>query len=177
MHSASSESLKRLFDRAAIHDALYRWCRAIDRQDYELLGQVFHADAVIDNGSYNCSVAEYAPKAFRRHASIPRAAHMIGNVLIDFTAPNSAFSEAYCHALEHQPGSNGAPDLDRIVRMRYADQFEEREGAWKIARRLAVIDHEIWQPATGDTAAAAGRVVGTRDESDPVWQLRRSLGL
>jgi hypothetical protein len=143
-----------------------------------LLQQVFHEDAVIDNGRFRGGVAAYAPEAFQRHEAIPRAVHMIGNVLIDFIDDARAFIETYCQALEFRPGTGGSPDLDRVVRLRYADAFEERAGQWRIASRLVVIDHEHWQPSpASDTATAGCRLTGVRGEHDPVVQLRRSLGL
>jgi len=103
---------------------------------------------------------------------------MIGNVLIDFIDDARAFIETYCQALEFRPGTGGSPDLDRVVRLRYADAFEERAGQWRIASRLVVIDHEHWQPSpASDTATAGCRLTGVRGEHDPVVQLRRSLGL
>lgn len=92
---------------------------------------VFHVDATIDNGHFKGSPEAFAAMVRERHARIPKSLHMIANVLIDFTRPHRAFVESYGLALEQHPGEGAGPDLDRVVRVRYADEFEERSGEWK----------------------------------------------
>ncbi len=166
-------------DRAQIAEALYHYCRAIDRIRPEALLNCFHADALIDNGQGLFEVDAFAAMVVERHAAIPQAFHMIGNILVDFTGADTAFVESYCLAMEHHPGAAQGQLLDRIVRVRYADQFERRDGAWKVARRLVVIDHEMAFKVDPDVSPFAGvpKHAGVRGLQDPVEQLRRSLGL
>lgn len=178
MTAVAASTLAQLGDRAAIAAVLQRWCRAIDRRDAALMQTVFHPDALITNGRDDCGSKEYIERAASRHAGIPKSSHMIGNVNVEFVGPDAAFCETWCHALEAHPAQGDRPALDRLVRMRYADEFARRDGAWRIARRTAVIDHEVWLPAPErDTAAEAGRLVGLRSADDPIEQVRRRLGL
>ena len=141
-----------------IQDALYRYCRAIDRQERALLGQVFHTDAVIDNGHFKRGPADFSRMATKRHTAITQVSHMVANVLIDFMEPCKAFVESYRLALEHRPHCDAGP-LDRVAHVRYADVFERRAQAWRVAHRNAVIDHEMSCPASTATPARGGRML------------------
>src|SRR5690606_32769431 len=129
----------------------------------ELLAEVFHPDARIDNGHFQDSPADFTAMVRERHAAIPEASHMINTVLVDFTGPASAFVESYCLALEFHPHGKQGP-VDRIVRMRYGDEFELRGGRWKVARRMVVMDHEMSVPSSagGSTWSNKGRLQGVR---------------
>ncbi len=137
-----------------------------------------HADATIDNGHFCGSPAEFTAMVRKRHAQVPVASHMISTVLVDFTGEASAFVECYGLALEHHPHGSEGP-LDRIVRVRYGDEFERRNGVWKVARRQVVIDHEMSIPASkgGSTWSNSGRLMGARNSDDPLSKRRRALGL
>lgn len=167
----------RTADRLAIHDTLARYSRAIDRQELALLDEVFHADARIENGHFQGSPADFQAMVRERHAAIPRASHMVNTVLVDFTGPGSAFVESYCLALEWHPHGREGP-VDRIVRVRYGDEFELRGGRWKVARRMVVMDHEMTMPSTGggSTWSNAGRLLGVRSAQDPISRRRGELG-
>lgn len=169
---------QRVADRLAIQDALARYCRAIDRQELELLSEVFHDDARIANGHFEGSPADFVAMVRERHAKIPKASHMVTTVLIDFTGATGAFVESYGLALEYHPHGKEGP-VDRIVRVRYGDEFEQRAGHWKVARRIVVMDHEMSVPSSagGSTWSNAGRLEGARSTADPVSQRRIALGL
>ena len=45
-------SLEVAADKMAIMDVVYKYCRAIDRLDRELLESVFHEDSIHHHGEY-----------------------------------------------------------------------------------------------------------------------------
>ena len=45
-------SLEIAADKIAIMDVVYKYCRAIDRLDRELLESVFHEDSIHHHGEY-----------------------------------------------------------------------------------------------------------------------------
>lgn len=172
---------ERLVDRMQITEVLYRYCRAIDRiQANELIGAVFHEDALVNKNGIPDPVAVWATEVARRHPGVPQASHMVTNVLIDFLGPDSAFVESWCLAVEQQPPTPDEPrTMDRVFRVRYADRFERRaDGRWRIASRTFVLDHVLAMPLEGTVdAGPAGRIAARRDADDPVMQMRRELGL
>lgn len=173
------ESLQRLLDRAEIEDVLHRYCRGVDRIQLDVLASVFHPDAVIDYGAIQRTAQEFVAYVGEKHPKVPFASHMVMNKLIDFLSPQKAFVESWCLALErHPPNKDGAFDIDRVFRVRYGDIFEKRGGAWRIAKRMTVIDHVLSAPV--DPALQlppSGRFEGRRDADDPVMKMRAALGL
>lgn len=163
-------------DRLKIQQALYTYCRAIDRIQLDLLDQVFHRDALIDRANTTITLEQFVTNVSARQPTLPTAFHMIGNVLIDFVDDDNAFVETYCLALErHNDSEKGA--VDRSVRLRLGDHFQRREGQWKIARRLMIIDHEQAIPVSlmGDAMFYSDDNKGARDASDPVLAMRDQL--
>ncbi len=169
-------SQERVVDRLQIQEVLYRYCRAIDRIQVDLLDDVFHPDAIVDKGDGGVPMATWRANVAVRHPTVPRASHMITNFLIDFIGPDSAFVETCCLAVEQHPSKTGGDTIDWIYRVRYGDRFERRDGQWRIAHRTFVMDHTMGvavQMATNLT----GRYPARRDATDPIWAMRAELGL
>jgi SnoaL-like domain len=112
--------------------------------------------------------------------------HQIGNIQIDFDSHAAgdgtvAFAETYFTAV-HRIGSAGwspfpqaRPGEDLMMRDRYVDRFEDRDGQWAIADRAIVIDWARFDPPddrgiVGNSPQPRGR----RDHSDPVYHPRKS---
>ena len=119
----------------AIHDALRSYCRGIDRLDAQLVMAAFHAGAqLIDYGAESMTIeafAEYAVASLGRRFVATQ--HRLSNVTIQFSSTSNAKVEAYVLAFHVQ--ANGDETLLHTFNGRYIDQFEEREGTWKIVRR------------------------------------------
>lgn len=170
---------ERLADRMQIQETLYLYCRAIDRIDSDLLRTVFHPDVEIDRGDVCIDRETFVRNVAKRHPTVPYATHQVMNFLIDFLAPDRAFVESYCLALEqHPPAETSAPTVDRIYRVRYGDTFERRAGVWRIGHRMMVIDHV--QDAAIDPSLVQPlplQNVGQRNANDPIQLKRRTLGV
>ena len=168
MKKASDWTPDRIADRMAIEDVLAQYCRAVDRIDIDLLRDVFHPDATIENGPNTGGVDGFLAAVAQRHPTVPFAMHMVMNKLIDFLSPDRAFVETWCLAMERQ-----TPEADLIVRVRYGDIFEKRDGAWAISHRATVLDHVMSVPvAEGPMPLMQGRLVGKRGPDDPLALMR-----
>jgi hypothetical protein len=53
---------------------------------------------------------------------------------------------------------------------RYIDRFERRDGEWRIARRVAVIDWYVTGSRGAPSAHLDAFLRGRRDRADPVYQ-------
>lgn len=155
-----------MLDKQEIHDVLMRYCRAIDRCDEELLRSVYHSDAWDNHGPFNGKAADFIPYALKLlRESYKSTTHAICNDLIEVSG-DKARSEAYffaCHRFERE-----GKEADWIVAGRYVDRFERRDGAWKIAHRIAVTD---WDRVDAvDKKRKAPPIVGLRSREDPSYQ-------
>lgn len=185
--------LERLADRAEIQDCIYRWCRAIDRLDYEAVRGCFHPDATDDHGPFNGDIDGLIEWIRDRHRGIHSSMHLVGNMLIEFSDDDTTIVESYVlcvqrYSAEGAAGlaqisgggatTNGGP-TDLLIVVRYLDRFERRHGEWRIATRTVAFDN-IVQFAEGSATPRIGDgwPLGTRrDRSDPIYRLRTAAGL
>ena len=58
------EKLKLAADKIEIADVVYKYCRAIDRMDRELLESVFHEDSIHHHGEYEGPSSDFCNFAF-----------------------------------------------------------------------------------------------------------------
>src|SRR3546814_5041871 len=107
----NSWSPERIADRLQIQEVLYRYCRAIDRIQTDILASVFHPDAIVDKGDDRGSVTDFIAAVAARHPGVPHASHMVTNMLIDFLGVDSAFVE---RSEEH------TSELQSLMRISYA---------------------------------------------------------
>ena len=56
MKKEDQYSPARIADRMAIQDAMYRWCRAIDRLDFDGIREAFHSDGTDNHGIFSGGV-------------------------------------------------------------------------------------------------------------------------
>lgn len=151
MTTIDQYSPERMADRMRIQDLMYRWCRAVDRLDYEGILAVFHADATDSHGSYCGGIEGLIEWIRTRHRTIPFSMHQVSNMLIEFGSSDVAVSEAYLRTIQRYPveasaalaqlvstAPSGASDLWTCSR--YVDRFERRNGEWRIAKRILVQD-------------------------------------
>jgi hypothetical protein len=125
--------LRELCDKEEIHEVLLRYARGIDRRDRDLILASFHPDATVGAGTGE-ELAEYM---LRLAPEDPCYTHYICNQLIELDG-DKAYSETYFISiweLEYQGDWS-----TRFRGGRYIDQFERRDGVWKIAHRDAVDD-------------------------------------
>lgn len=134
-----------LADRLAISETLALYCRGIDRCDAEQLAAVFTPHARIDYGDGARPIAEVIPSLMAGLGAMRLTQHNISNTVIRI-AGESAKAETNCVALHIIPSPEGETEL--VVGGRYLDRLEKREGRWRIAERLYVMDWNRSRPAT-----------------------------
>lgn len=69
--------LQALFDREAIRECLYRYCRGIDRADEAALRSAYWEDATDCHGAWNGSAAGFIDRFERRHGEWRIAARTV----------------------------------------------------------------------------------------------------
>jgi len=192
MDNPQDYSPERLADRARIQDVMFRWCRAVDRLDLEAIRSVFHPDAIDAHGMYHGSIPGLIDWIQKRHENIPFSMHMLGNMLIEFAAPDTALVETYVFVVQRYPaegtgslvqfsgGVEAKPGtaVDLMACARYVDRFDRRNGEWRIGQRTVVYDPTMMVEVSENAPRMRPEfVVGARDNSDYIYQARAQLGL
>lgn len=169
--SGSAGSRSPQEDRQAIHEALLRYCRGVDRLDPTLVQSAYHADAVDEHGPYHYTGETVGAELIKRLGSDYRVTyHMILNHTVQL-AGDVAHTETYYVAVLAAEKSD---DTDLVTSMfgRCLDQFECRRGEWKIARRTVLIDWATVseQPPLDDkNFNPAAPWMGRRSTQDPSY--------
>lgn len=189
-------TLQRLVDKEAIRDIMLRYCRSVDRRDWEAMRASFFEDCRDDHADFRGTRDEFVAWLRVRH-DMPgffQSTHMISNCLIEFASPELAVVETYFTAkLELTADAGGHremlsrgnkdpleadPSNLRVeVLGRYVDRFEKRAGEWRIARRLTVFDANYAHAVPPGERRNPEWVLGTRGQDDPVYAVREAAGL
>jgi hypothetical protein len=159
-----ADTLRRVADKQAITELLYRYCRAVDRIDVPLGHSIWHDDAVADYGAdyYQGPGKGVIDTICKHHAGLISHSHMVTNVIIDLDG-EKAGSEAYVYGTMRMERDGQLMQLG--VWGRYLDKWERREGRWGIVSRKVVFDHDEIRPAT-----PMGREsIQTHDRTDPSY--------
>jgi len=164
-----SAELRRLVDEADIRRVHLRYCRAVDRMDWDLLRSCYHPGAVDDHGSFRGGVEEFVDWLAGLLPLLVSTSHFVGNQLVEVDG-DRAWMESYTRAYHRIAASGTSPACDYVLNLRYVDHLERRAGRWGIVERVLVQDTERTDPVRGGGVPAEGGQVGTRDRTDPSYR-------
>ena len=167
-----SRMREELADREAIRDCIYRYCRAIDRCDFDLLETIYWPEATEDHAPFKGSAADFMAWARTMLVPMDQTQHFVGNILIRIDGA-FAYVETYIRAHHRLHGANDSR-FDLVTSGRYVDRMERRDDEWRILSRTVVRD---WFRQYPDSADWEEGVFGTpfqpglRNGSDPSYEL------
>jgi hypothetical protein len=165
-----TSSLTSLADRLAIADLIYRYCRAVDRNDADLAASVWHEDGLADyEGLFNGTGHGFIDFAIRAHQQAPVDpqqapvfGHQVSNIIIELDG-DRASSEAYvCSFYRFQQDGQFK---QATTWGRYVDQWSRRNGRWGIDKRVFINDSDEIRDVTPMSKPTRSR----RDRSDPSY--------
>jgi 3-phenylpropionate/cinnamic acid dioxygenase small subunit len=148
LDASTTARLARLIDQQDIRDVIYRYCRGIDRRDFDLVRSCYHPDATDDHGDFRGTIDEFIPYVTERVQRFERTMHFVGNVLVEVDG-DRARSESYTVAYHRVAASSTKPERDFTVNLRYVDDLKRRNGEWRIATRVCVLEFSRIDPVTG----------------------------
>jgi hypothetical protein len=165
--------LERAADVIEIREVLARYCRGVDRRDFDLVLSCYHDDATERHADFSGKASDFYTIVKTNVGSDLTVFH-ITNVSVEFGSPESALSEAYYLAIVR--GQDGP--IDTFMSGRYIDRFECRGGEWKIAARLATSDWWALKPRNRlpvPDGAEAKLIRGTLGKEDPYYAVRAAF--
>jgi len=148
-----------LIDKQAITEQLYRYCRAVDRADRELLLSCYHPDAIDDHGKFRGTPKEFLAHLEKRtlNPAVGPLQHSLTNILIEIRG-DIGYAESYFQSRFVTDGKELVMSVGR-----YVDRFERRSAEWKIAHRKVILEYARTGFDTSDF------VSGARDRDDPSY--------
>lgn len=129
-------AVQELLDERAIRAKISCYQRSMDRCDPELGYSVFWDDSSITVGEYFKGVTgkEFVDYCMKAHPNIFHTSHQITNSYITING-DKAGSESYAKPYFIYDNGDGTFDLG-LVTCRYNDQWEKRNGEWRIVHRV-----------------------------------------
>jgi hypothetical protein len=150
--------------KQAITEAIYRYCRGIDRLTRDIVAPVFHDDATADYGFFQGPASEFLDGVFATHGAWIGHFHNIGNVLIELDGDRAA-SEAYITAAVWLDTDDGLTEM--VSRGRYVDRWSHRQGIWAIDHRQWIDEFTSMRPLPESSRPDPTTRRSRRDRSDP----------
>jgi ketosteroid isomerase-like protein len=160
-------SLQRLLDEAAIKDLQIRYCRGIDRMDWDLVRSCYHPDAIDDHGDYVGGIDGFIDYCKAGTPNFEGTTHFTGNQLVKVEG-DTAWAEHHAIAFHRVPADPNGPAKDLITVGRYVDRLERRKGEWRLVKRVVIVDSERVELA-GEGWVNPVLLRGRRDKSDPSY--------
>jgi len=160
--------MRSLADRQAITDAIYRYCRSMDRIDVELGYSIWHEDAVADYGEdiYIGSGRGFIDYVCEQHRRAVAHSHQVTNIIIELDGERAGSESYVTSTLRVLRGEQ----LKQItVWGRYIDQWSRRNGRWGIDKRIAIRDFDEVRDVTALSRLDRAR----RDLTDPSYTVLR----
>ena len=159
-----------LLAERAIRDVVLRYCRGIDRRQFDIVRECYHPDAHDEHGDFTGTVDAFIVHAATALDAFETTTHFAGNILVELNPDDShrARCEAYVTAIHRIAPRGTAPARDHVVGLRYIDDFEQRNGQWRIANRICVFDWTRTDPVAGWQFTDAFRR-GRADRDDIVF--------
>lgn len=128
-----SEPRNSMSDERDIERALIRFARAMDDRDWDIMNEILADDAAGDFGTGRLQGSQPIIAMIRGFLdSCGVTQHLLANVLIDVNG-DRAVTRAYVQDL-HLSRSN--PDLTFHTLGDYHDQWERRDGRWRLVERI-----------------------------------------
>ena len=130
--------LQELLDKKACEEIVHRYGRTQDWLDTPGQDSCFWPDAEIDFGFFKGNGADWVETVMVHEAEAERRWHLCTSVLIEVDG-DKATGECYGIAVGSQRSEDGSL-TDSMYGGRYLDEFERRDGEWRISKRTYILD-------------------------------------
>ena len=138
MEEQMQQQLQELLDKKACEEVLMRYGRTLDWLDQTGQEECFWPDAEIDYGFFRGTGKDWVPVVMAVESSSVRRWHLSTGVMVQVQG-DGAKSE--CYGLSAGTTENEQGELvDTLFGGRYLDEFEKRNGQWRISRRVYIAD-------------------------------------
>ena len=164
----SDPAVDQLLAKQEITEALYRYCRGLDRMDRAMASRTWHPGGTADYvGMFKGTGEEFLDWVWPAHASMYRHSHQMTNILTEVDG-DRAGSETYVTVALRMKDGDDITDI--TSKGRYLDQWSRRDGVWAVDDRVFVEDFNTIISTPG-AAASHGTEASRRDTSDPSYQV------
>ena len=162
-------AIQMLVDKQEIAELSYRYSRACDRLDRELLESVYWPDGTDDHGTFKGTASEYVDWVMKFLAGWVSTHHENPNILIELDGDTACGEVGWVGYYRYD--IDGVAH-DHLAVGRYVDRYERRNGEWRIKHRTCVSDWTRIAPTLNDWRInpPGAQILGRRGKDDPVYR-------
>lgn len=139
------DGLGDLADRVAIRALVDGYAAAADRRDAAAFGALFTPDATLVGSQLRYEGADQIATIPAKLDRYERTFHLVANHVVDL-AGDTASGETYCAA--HHLHTVDGVQVDRVLHIRYLDDFVRTDDGWRISCRRLEVDWIEDRPVT-----------------------------
>ncbi|WP_395154745.1 nuclear transport factor 2 family protein [Ilumatobacter sp.] len=132
--SNPTPTIDQLLAIEACREAARRYSYGVDRLDVEVMKSAYWPNATDDHGVFVGNAWEFCDRVVGSHGRWAWTAHAITNHRVEFDNDTNARGEMYVEATLF----DAAKDQLSTFHGRYLDNYERRDGEWRISHRVCV---------------------------------------
>jgi hypothetical protein len=163
MNADLEQAMRDLLDRQAIHQVMLRYARGLDRLDNELARSCYWDEAIEDHGQFVGTPDDFLKYADGTTLMFEAVQHGLLNHFCDLQG-----EEAFCETYYQFTGVTAGEAPNFVSTGRYVDHFRKRNGEWRIANRVTLVESQMDVPK----AAMLAKMPPAYTEDEPC-QARR----
>ena len=169
MEDELAPEVRVLIEKQSIAELVMNYSRAIDRQDFILLRDLYTEDGIDDHGGMYCGGADGFVAWLKDAMKGVETMHQVHNHMIAVQG-DTAEGEAYLTTYNRIPSKEGGFD-EFIQGLRYLDQYRKEGGKWRFAHRIVAVDWAQHRPALWDFEhpLLKGKRPGRPGPDDPAY--------
>lgn len=134
MEKALESRLREIVDRHDIWQVMQRYGRGLDRLDVELVRSCYFDDCIEDHGHYVGDPDGFIEWANNISLQYESTQHGLLNHYCELDG-----DDAYCETYFHFSAVSSTPP-HFMSTGRYVDHFQRRNGEWRIANRVTIVE-------------------------------------
>jgi hypothetical protein len=139
----------RVSDLEAIRALAINYCRALDEEDIGLMKSVFWPDATDDHGSlFKGKAWDFADSFIALRELVRPTMHFVWNHMIRFD-DDVDLASGWCSGGGYQFAHALPEPRTRLVVGRYTDEYQRRQGEWRMSARRFQRAGTMTEPVPG----------------------------
>ncbi len=168
------KAIQELLDKSAIEEVLLRYARSLDWIDVETHRTVYWPDADIDYGFFQGKAEDFVDVVIEVERDTQRRWH--GSVGTQITIHSETQASAETYGLTASIADrDGEGPKGNLIGGRYLDEFEKRDGEWRISKRTYLLEWSTTFEDGCQTMLDRGLTLNMLDGADASHPLYRKM--
>ena len=172
VQASQAAQLDELLSKQAITELLYKYPRALDRLDRDMLLSIAHPETRMQFGKRMFpSWSAYVDWLIKAHTEMLGNNHRISNILIEVKGDKAVSESTGTATLLVKREGQGDQYEERWMHSRYLDTWSRRNGKWALDSRQTVSDYRRISYVSAEEVKKRYEVAPRLGKTDPSYEL------